>query len=244
MSSNLELGVVGNCQVASLIDEDGRHVWTCLPRPDGDPVFAALLRNDASDARRGLFEIALKGHVRSEQQYLGHTAILETRLYAGDGAAIRILDFSPRFRMFGRVFRPVMFVRVVEPLSGQPVISIHLRPLAGNGAREPRRIAGSHHVTYRDDDQSFRLTTDAPITSVVEERAIIPRGRLTFILGADEPVAESVDLLGQRFLAQTREYWLDWIRGLAVPFEWQAAVIRAAIVLKLCTFEDTGAVLA
>src|SRR4029079_12340051 len=42
----------------------------------------------------------------------------------------------------------------------------------------------------------------------------------------------------------TREYWQDWVRGLAIPFDWQDAVIRAAISLKLCSYEDTGAVLA
>ena len=34
------------------------------------------------------------------------------------------------------------------------------------------------------------------------------------------------------------------MRTLAVPADWQDAVIRAAITLKLCTYEDTGAVLA
>jgi GH15 family glucan-1,4-alpha-glucosidase len=34
------------------------------------------------------------------------------------------------------------------------------------------------------------------------------------------------------------------VRSLAIPFDWQQEVIRAAIALKLCTFEDTGAVLA
>jgi GH15 family glucan-1,4-alpha-glucosidase len=39
-------------------------------------------------------------------------------------------------------------------------------------------------------------------------------------------------------------YWEEWVRGLAVPVDYQEAVIRAAITLKLCTFEDTGAMLA
>ena len=50
--------------------------------------------------------------------------------------------------------------------------------------------------------------------------------------------------LAQSFMDETRGYWDDWVRSLAIPFEWQAAVIRAAIALKLCTYEDTGAVLA
>ena len=41
-----------------------------------------------------------------------------------------------------------------------------------------------------------------------------------------------------------RAYWRTWTRRLAIPLEWQDAVIRAAITLKLCTFEDTGAIVA
>src|SRR5258708_19050716 len=37
---------------------------------------------------------------------------------------------------------------------------------------------------------------------------------------------------------------VEWTRCLSVPFEWQDAVIRAAIVLKLCSFEETGAIVA
>jgi len=34
------------------------------------------------------------------------------------------------------------------------------------------------------------------------------------------------------------------VRDLAIPFEWQEEVIRAAITLKLNAFEDTGAIVA
>ena len=43
---------------------------------------------------------------------------------------------------------------------------------------------------------------------------------------------------------RTREYWLAWVRTLHVPFDWQEAVIRAAITLYLCSFAETGAIVA
>jgi GH15 family glucan-1,4-alpha-glucosidase len=39
-------------------------------------------------------------------------------------------------------------------------------------------------------------------------------------------------------LRETTDYWRGWVRTLSVPLEWQEAVIRAAITLKLCAYED------
>ena len=38
---SLELGVIGNCEIAALVDESARIVWACLPRLDGDPFVDA-----------------------------------------------------------------------------------------------------------------------------------------------------------------------------------------------------------
>jgi GH15 family glucan-1,4-alpha-glucosidase len=243
VSSNLDLGVIGNCQVGALIDRNGRYVWACLPRLDGDPVFCSLLRNDDEDLR-GVFSIELTGEVRSEQTYERNTAILQTILTNADGARIRILDFSPRFRQFGRNFRPVTLVRIVEPLAGHAVIRGRLRPLSNYGSQDAVRHVGSNHVRYEAQSMTWRVSTDMSLNALLEERPIVLRGPIGFILGADEPVPESIGTVTRRFLDETRRYWRDWTRELAIPFEWQSAVIRAAITLKLCSFEDSGAVLA
>ncbi len=74
---SLELGFIGNCTIAALVDAAGRIVWSCFPRFDGDPVFYHLLD---SGGDRGFFEVELPGCVRSEQRYLPNTAILSTPL--------------------------------------------------------------------------------------------------------------------------------------------------------------------
>ena len=44
--------------------------------------------------------------------------------------------------------------------------------------------------------------------------------------------------------SETIDYWREWVRYLSIPLEWQDAVIRSAITLKLCQYEDTGAIVA
>jgi len=237
-------GVIGNCQVAALLDEQARLVWACLPRPDGDPVFSALLQKEGGDSETGVFAIDMLDLARTEQNYLRNSAILETRLYDTHGGVLRIVDFAPRFRTRGRVFRPMMFVRAVEPLAGRPTLRLRLRPTAGYGERREPGINGSHHIRFSADGMFYRVTTDASLAALLENRPVVLERPLHFIIGPDETLQESPESLVREFLGATLGYWQEWVRTLAVPADWQDAVIRAAITLKLCTYEDTGAVLA
>ena len=58
--SDLDLGVVGNCSFAALIDRDARIVWCCTPRFDGDPVFHCLLGTPKDAEGSGVFAIELE----------------------------------------------------------------------------------------------------------------------------------------------------------------------------------------
>jgi GH15 family glucan-1,4-alpha-glucosidase len=241
---HLDLAVVGNCEVSALIDSQGRVVWMCLPRPDGDPVFSALLTRDLGSSAHGIFAVDLADLAHTEQCYVHNTAIVETTLHDAHGGAIRITDFCPRYRASGRMFRPMMLVRIITPIAGRPLVQLKLRPSARYGVPAKHNGSGSHHLRYSAERVDYRLTTDASITAITDDRPLVLDGPLTFILGPDETVAETPSVLGTRLLEETRGYWHDWVRTLAVPYEWQEAVIRAAITLKLCTFEDSGAVLA
>ena len=242
--TDLNLGPIGNCSTAALIDQRGRIVWWCLPRFDGDPVFCKLLIGNDVDDARGAFEIALDRHERSEQEYAENTAILVTRLFDDGGGAIEITDFTPRFEQFGRVFRPLMINRIVRRVSGTPRIRVRLRPTSGYGAADPEITHGSNHIRYVGETATIRLTTDAPPSYVLEETPFFLDEPLSFVLGPDEPLTRSPAAATSEFFDRTRDYWRDWIRQQALPLEWQDAVIRAAITIKLCSFEETGAIVA
>lgn len=247
-SASLDLGVIGNCSIAALIDRRARIVWGCFPRFDRDPVFCSLIDNEADDGdeapKKGFFAIELVGMTRCEQSYLDNTAILSSVLSDDQGNAIEILDFAPRFVRYERFFRPPQLVRRVRRVSGRPRIRVLVRPSLGIGEEPDEVTRGSNHVRFVGAAQTIRLTTNAPLSYVVEGIPFAVDQTYSFFIGADEALRAEIETTSREFLDKTTDYWRDWVRSLSIPFEYQTAVIRAAITLKLCAFEETGAIVA
>jgi len=240
--TSLDLWPIGNCQVSALVDNAAGLVWGCQPRVDGDPLFCSLL--EPKDEVRGEWRVSLEGQVLAEPRYLKNTPILVTRLTDAEGGIAEVYDFCPRFDRSGRMYRPVAFLRIVRPVAGAPRIRVDLSPATGWGAKAAERTSGTNHIRYLLKPQALRLTTDAPIIHLLEGRSFRLERPLHFFLGPDEPFVGDVGQTLATMLHQTADHWRDWVRGLAIPFEWQQVVIRSAITLKLCQLEETGAIVA
>lgn len=241
-AASLSLGMIGNCAFSALIDPHGRVVWCCLPRFDGDPVFHALLGGD--DAEQGAFAIEIEGLAEATQRYEHNTAVLVTELWDHDGNGLSITDFAPRFPSRGRFFRPTQLVRRVRPLKGAPRIRVSLLPRFDWGRVEPTITWGSNHIRYVGEGQTLRLHTDASISHVLSREPFLLTRECNFLLGPDETLESGIGDTARHFEQETLSYWRTWSRRLAIPLEWQEAVIRAAITLKLSLYEDTGAIVA
>ncbi|KKC26984.1 glycoside hydrolase family 15 protein [Sphingomonas sp. SRS2] len=246
MTATLDLWPIGNCQVSALIDRAGRFVWACVPRVDGDPAFCSLLDDNppSAEGARGFWEIDIEDCVETEQHYLRNTPILVTRQTDSAGNAIEVTDFCPRHFRHGRMYRPVAFVRIVRPVAGSPRIRVRLRPARGWGSADPVRTHGSNHIRYMLDDTTLRLSTSAPIGWIESERLFRVERPLHFFLGPDESFVGDIGDTLDTMLEHTAQEWRKWVRALATPVEWQEAVIRSAISLKLCQHEETGAIVA
>jgi GH15 family glucan-1,4-alpha-glucosidase len=238
---NLDLGLVGNGSFGALVDARGRVVWACVPTFDGDPAFCALLqpRIDGGD-----WAIEIEDFERAEQYYIDNTAVLRTILHDRHGGSVEITDFAPRWRRTGRFYRPVMLVRRLRRLAGSPRIRVRLRPLADWGAQVPERTWGSNHMRFLLGAMTWRLTCDAPLRLVRDELPFLLETELNFVLGPDETLTQPIEMFARDAELETLNYWREWVRYLSIPLEWQDAVIRSAITLKLCQYEDTGAIVA
>ena len=163
----LDLAVIGNCRTAALVDAGGRIVWWCFPRFDSDPAFSRLL---AGERGEGILRRHFGGASPSEAAYLRNTAIVETIIERWRGNAVRITDFTPRFKRFERVFNPPQLFRRIEPIarsaahqdqgSARPS-TMASRASAGRSAR--------NHIRYAGGVETLRLTTDAPLSYIAQE---------------------------------------------------------------------------
>lgn len=232
-----DLGLIGNCQIAALVERSGSIVWCCLPRFDSDPVFGSLL-----DKAGGEFSISPSSGTPGRQNYLDNSNILETVFDSPDGR-FRIIDFAPRFLQYERMFRPAQLVRIVEPLSGAPSIRVNCSPRIGWSKSVPQSVMGSNHVRFEGYPAPLRLTTDIPL-SYLSDRPFALTQRQHLVLSWGVPVEEPLPALCTRFYAETLRYWQRWVKHCNIPTLHQKEVIRSALVLKLHCYEDTGAIVA
>jgi len=233
-----DLGLVGNCQIAALVEKTGAIVWCCLPRFDSDPVFAALL----DEKNGGQFLVGPAEGTSGEQRYVENTNVLETVFRTKDGA-FRLVDFAPRFEQHGRIFRPTELCRIVEPLEGAPRVRVTCDPRLGWSKEAPQRSVGSNHVQYEGFASRLRLTTNIPLSYLDGQPfALTEKRHIALTWGA--PVEEALEARLEFQYAETLRYWRRWVKHCNIPPLFQAEVIRSALVLKLHCFEDTGGIVA
>jgi GH15 family glucan-1,4-alpha-glucosidase len=237
----LDLAVIGNGRTAALVEPGSRIVWWCFPRFDSDPVFCRLL---AGDDEKGFTDVVLEDMVNVKSQYQRNTAIVETILTDSRGGAIRITDFAPRFQNLDRIYRPPQLIRTIEPVSGVPRVTIRFRPAFDYGKPITNISLGSSHIRYWGGSSQIRLTTDAPLSYIEKETSFVLARPVHMVFGADEPFPSAIAPTCRDFAERTGAYWQEWVRRLNMSYDWQEAIIRAAITLKLSNFEETGGIIA
>jgi glucoamylase len=212
----------------------------CLPRFDSSFLFGSLL--DEENGGHFYIRPADERH-NSRQYYIPNTNVLCTEFTCGDGKFV-VKDCAPRMRIHDRQFRPLMLVRKIELLEGEPSISVCCQPRGDYGKLVPETVIASNHIRYLNMDQQVRLTTDVPLTYVQKEKTFILDQDRYLVLTYGEPLEAPLQETADEFIRKTVEDWQSWIKSSYLPDIYQEEIIRSALVLKLHQYEDTGGIIA
>ncbi len=253
-----DYGLIGNLRTTALVARDGSIDWFCLPLLDSPSVFAALL-----DARLGgHFLIRLKGAGPGEQSYLENTNVLRTRFRSGK-TVLTVTDFMPLSGSINgcceavRSQAPPEIHRLVECSSGEAEVELEWAPRF-NYARTKTRIerCGDNWLATGDGES---LTLTGVEDGEVKDDGSGPclHARLTLRFGECRAFItfwgskrEWEPQSSQEALRQTMDIWKGWslrdgvVDSRSWAGEFEPLVMRSALVLKLLTFADTGAIAA
>ncbi|NII27937.1 glycoside hydrolase family 15 protein [Pseudoflavitalea sp. X16] len=234
------MGIIGNCSYLAYIDTKADVKWMCLPRFDSSFLFGSLL----DEGRGGHFSIqpAMEGYT-SRQYYVPNTNVLCTEFTAADGSFV-VKDCAPRMTIHERQFRPLMMVRKIELISGDPAIRVTCDPRGDYGQVVPETTTGSNHIRYMNLGQPVRLTTDISLTYIQDKRPFLLDQDRYVVLTYGSPLEAPLKETCEEFLRKTIQHWQQWIKSCYLPDIYQEEIIRSALVLKLHQYEDTGGVIA
>jgi len=239
-------GVIGNMRTVALAGMHGSIDWFCFPDIDSPSVFGALL----DDAKGGRFRVApLDESVRRKQFYWASTNILVTRFFNDEGI-VELQDFMPLRRgvtLPGRIYRRVRCVR------GEVHFRVECRPAFDYG-RQPHRLTLCRHgARFDSPGLSLCLSSSVPLlegdsASAFAEFVLRERQSELFILSGcapDEPTPPvPADAEAEELFHETVQYWRGWLSACAYRGRWREQVQRSALLLKLLTFQPTGAIVA
>ena len=239
-------GVIGDLHTVALVGMDGSIDWCCLPHFDSPSVFGAIL----DEQKGGFFKIASLHEAQHKQMYLPDSNVLVTRFLSPDGVG-EVIDFMP-VQDPSRAKKAHQIVRVVRAVRGAVRFRLECQP-AFDYARRP------HQVTLEGRGAAFEapgvrllLISRFPLarqgSGVVTEFLLHPGEPTTFILRQVEGNGDSglleARLIGIELLTQTLAFWRRWLSKSRYHGRWREMVNRSALVLKMLTFEPTGAIVA
>ncbi|HET7599337.1 MAG TPA: glycoside hydrolase family 15 protein, partial [Gemmatimonadales bacterium] len=241
-------GLIGDMRTAALVGLDGAIDWCCLPRFDSGSIFGALL----DPARGGTWFVRPIAPWTSTQRYLPRTNVLETTFTTADGATIAVTDFMPVTadgRPYGRY--PEIHRRI-RGLRGRTALSIGFMPRFEYASRATRlEVMGAGLFATDRTDQVLTLASARPFTWTVEQSTAtttfdIEKGdeRWLVLRYDDDDVYPADKYESAEKLEVTEAYWQQWAARVNYDGPHRSMVKRSALLLKLLTYAESGAIIA
>ena len=241
--NNLDYGIIGNCHSAALISKNGSIDWCCLPNFDSDSVFAKILDEKIG----GSFEIQVTEDYVTSQKYIHQTNILVTEFSNGEDC-FECIDFMPRYKNEdGTFYAPADIIRYVKYISGTPKFSVLYNPKLEYGLGDTKNEIETEFIksiTSEPKYDTLYLYSDLNKEKILNSEEIVLEDHAYFLVSYHEKILEQSLERCYLKMQRTRVYWLNWSDKTTSYNKYNDYILRSALVLKLLSYEKSGAVLA
>ena len=239
-------GVIGNMRTVALVSVRGAIDWYCFPRFDSPSVFAALL----DDEKGGSFTIRpLEDRVSYKQLYWPDTNVLLTRFLSPDGVG-EIEDFMPVGRAALLAGCQDELVRRVKVVRGSLNFEVSCEPAFDYARTRPRVSIEKNGAVFQGAGLILALSSQVALHATergASARFVLNEGeKVTFVLhplaeGCEAPPTEEQ---ANDLFEDAVRFWRDWLSRCTYRGRWREIVYRSALLLKLLTYDPTGAIVA
>ncbi|OVE81212.1 glycoside hydrolase [bacterium M21] len=239
----MDFGIIGNCKSAALIDKQASITWCCLPDFDSPSVFAGIL----DDTKGGLFGFEVDDSYTIKQRYVPNTNIMVTR-FTGEYGAFDVFDFMPRSKHGDSQYHcPPEVIRYIRRIHGVPEFKILYRPRLGYGRHETFSTSEGDYIkscVKEGPYESVYLYSDISHDRILKEKTIVLRKDCYLLLSYHQKILQtSLERIVLEY-ERTKVYWLEWVARTTAFTSYMTHVKRSALVLKLLSYQDSGAILA
>ena len=240
---HLNYGAVGNCRTAALISDKGSIDWFCFPDFDSPSVFGKLL----DEKKGGNMSFIVGNDYRISQRYLEHTNILSTLFEATEGA-FEVIDFMPRYKLLDYdYYLPPELYRLIRLKRGTPRFRVNYNPALNYARGEVGHKTGPEYVkTYAkaNERDTIYLYSGIPYDVIFNQQEVLLQ-RDEFLLVSYNQKLIPIDMNRVNLEFQrTRLYWMNWTNRSKKYTAFNEQIERSMLVLKLMSYQRSGAVLA
>jgi len=219
------LAIIGNGITAALIDSLGQVSWLCLPRFDGLPVFARAL----SPKTGGSLSLVFGNQINFiEQNYLEKSAVLKS-IVTSENGQYEVYDYMP----WGKN----LLVREVYGDVAKVQVEVNLTRF--------------NYLKFKVSKGDNWWEVLGPGFGFYLEVRKINEQKMQVVLSYGEDLRKAKDALqrmGKDELNTVLTFWETWFKQKKelknLPPKWQPFYNRSLMVLKLLTYEPTGAIVA
>lgn len=242
-----DYGVIGDMHTAALVGKNGSIDWWCTPAFDSPSVFAAILDPEKGGAFRIQPRVA---DATCKQMYFPDTNVLVTRFLSPEGIG-EIHDFMP-IADGTSALQHSRIIRRVRGVRGEIHFEVTCHPAFDYARKEHQTEISDEGALFLTPDLAVGLATRVPLKSdgptVRGEFSLKEGESQTFLLSQVEMPGGRLSCIspgeGERAFRRTVEYWRRWLSQSTYQGRWREIVHRSALVLKLLTYQPTGAIVA